>query len=137
MVKTHHIHHMCRSIKTVGIRVSIGDYFYAWMTTKTFHFSIITSYETSWENLSFSEIHVNEKKSINKWTRGPWATSLTWKTDPINKHICAWYDYAITLIKEEKRHYLLFENWVVLICLRLNTHHAVLEALCPVWLKLA
>ena len=33
------------------------------------------------------------------------------------------YNYTITLIKREKRHYLLFENCLVLVCLKLNPLH--------------
>ena len=40
-------------------------------------------------------------------TRGPWATSLTWETVPINKHICA---KLCLLIK--KTHIFLFETYV-------------------------
>ena len=41
----------------------------------------------------------------------------------IDKHISAWYDYTITLITREKRHYLLFENWMVFICFKFNPLH--------------
>ena len=49
-------------------------------------------------------------------SRGPWATSFTWETLSIKKHICAWYDYTI-------RHNLSFKNLLVLICLNLHPGH--------------
>ena len=63
----------------------------------------------------------------NKW-------SLTWETVPINKHICAWFDYTITLIKREERHNLLFENWMVLICLMLNSLHTRIQCVKFNWI---
>ena len=46
------------------------------------------------------------------------------------------YVHTMTLIKREKRHYLFIENWMVHICLMLNSLHAPKDALWQVWLKL-
>ena len=77
------------------------------------------------------------QKCFLKKTRGSWPTSLTWETVPANKHICAWYDYSITLIVREKRHFR-SPFW------QLNGHYLFKAessssngALWSVWLKLA
>ena len=60
----------------------------------------------------YFEIRVPYKKTANKRPIGHIAhlrNSSNQKTQ-----ICAWYDYTISLMKE-KRHYHLFENWMVLL----------------------
>ena len=70
-------------------------------------------------------------KLLLRWaknkTRGSWVTLLTRETVPINKHICG------NLWLRENIHYLLFENWMVIICIWV---HSTNDVLCQVWLKL-
>ena len=60
---------------------------------------------------------------IIKQTWDLWAKWLTWETVPINKHICTKLDYTLRLIKREKSNFLLFENWIFLICYSLSSLH--------------
>ena len=62
-----------------------------------------------------------------KETRGPWATSFTWNTIPINKHNFKklWLYHSIDY-KRKKKHYLLFENWEYV----LKLDHPLLGRLC-------
>ena len=64
-------------------------------------------------------------------TRGPWATSPNWDTVPINKNIfCKAIIIPLRWLKE-RIHYLLFVNWLFLLCKNFNPLHP------RVWLKLA
>ena len=53
-----------------------------------------------------------------QWTRGPWATSLTWETSfQINKHICSelWLYHNVDL--ERKRERERQREWMLVFCL--------------------
>ena len=68
---------------------------------------------------------------LNK-TRGPWATTLTWENFlKIDKHV--WLLQC--RFREEKTHYLLYENWMVLHLNKLESPSPK-DALWHVWLKL-
>ena len=71
----------------------------------------------------------------NDKTRGPWATSLTWKINKIHKSIKT-FDDIITLIKRRrKNHYYLCENLLVLHLKKLESPSPK-DALCQYCLKL-
>ena len=67
-------------------------------------------------------------------TRGPSATSLTWESVSINEHILAnlWLFHYVD--QERKKILSPFENWMVLIWLKLNSLHPRM-GLCQVWLN--
>ena len=72
------------------------------------------------------------KAIVTDKTRGPCATSSPEKTVQINKHmIIKWH-----WLREEKKNYLLFENWMVLHLNKLGSPSPK-DALCQIWLKLA
>ena len=53
-------------------------------------------------------------------TRDPWGTLLVWETVPINKNICSklWLNHFVDY--ERKKTLTPFENWIVLVRLKLN-----------------
>ena len=59
-------------------------------------------------------------KRINKWTRGPWATSLTWENSSISINT---YDYIITLIKRRKKNINLMRIYFFFIWRNFNPLH--------------
>ena len=61
-------------------------------------------------------------QSTSSETRGPWATLLTWETSKINQHIWAklWLYSNVEYRRKKAILYLLFENWMVVICKTLN-----------------
>ena len=75
--------------------------------------------------LVFKPVNWNklEWKGGTDWvlkTRDSWATSLTWETVPINKDICSklWLSHFVDY--ERKKTLTPFENWIILIRLKLN-----------------
>lgn len=97
----------------------------------------LSSEVTKWGGLSGA--------TVNNWcvghcrcgaikTRGPSATSLTWESVSINEHILAnlWLFHYVD--QERKKILSPFENWMVLIWLKLNSLHPRM-GLCQVWLN--
>ena len=115
--------------------------FYTCHTLYIYHFNMMISscFSALWVRIDLQHSLLVRKTVLlggNDKTRGPWATSLTWKINKIHKSINT-FDDIITLIKRRrKNHYYLYENLLVLYLKKLESPSPK-DALCQVWLKLA
>ena len=79
-------------------------------------------------------------RSIQAWTRGQWATSLTRETVPTNNQICGnylWLYHIIDLKKKPIISFLKRITWSFTCIYKKLKSPTSKDVLCQVWLKLA